>query len=300
MRVSDEGRLFAGVEEEGKRSTDVEARRVAWENYMVGQSGYSEEPKEGCAAACLTEAGKIHQCAGRATKEEELNCWYGQGAPDSSSKKVLAMGLAWLNEFAAQYGINYALAYESAIGQWRHPKACFVPTDDDLTVFVDAKAHDILYNLAEDPGNTVVSFLGHTKSWEEPRVLLYERKRSPSSLQDGPPESSTWTQEMLTESVTGIMKTLDANNDGMISTKEFKQIVEMPEAVKALQVVDVKPIDVNDFADRLFLEDGRAVEIPFDRFMSRLLEIRSANKKRGRIAILRLQGPSSPRRATPA
>jgi len=82
---------------------------------------------------------------------------------------------------------------------------------------------------------------------------------------------------MMMERMTEIVRSLDLNHDGMISMAEFKKIVELPEAIVALQDVGVEPIGVVDFADYMFLEDGRQIQIPFEKFLDMLLDLRGAN-----------------------
>jgi len=81
----------------------------------------------------------------------------------------------------------------------------------------------------------------------------------------------------VSEKMNAIVKEIDVNNDGMISVKEFQQILEMPKAIQALQDVDIEPTNVVDFADLFFLDEGERIELPFEKFMDMILDLRGCN-----------------------
>jgi len=54
-------------------------------------------------------------------------------------------------------------------------------------------------------------------------------------------------------------------------------ILEKPAALRALQEAGVDPAGIVDFADLFFYEDGKPIELPFDRFMELILDLRGSN-----------------------
>jgi voltage-gated sodium channel len=86
--------------------------------------------------------------------------------------------------------------------------------------------------------------------------------------------------QTVSEKMQGILGTLDTNSNGMISFVEFKQILDNKQALKALEEVGVDPPGVVDFAEMMFFEDSdpdKPREIPFDKFMEMILDLRSSN-----------------------
>merc|ERR1711879_1053365 len=75
----------------------------------------------------------------------------------------------------------------------------------------------------------------------------------------------------------GFIESLDTNTNGMISYVEFTQIMELPQALKALEDVGVNPLGIVDFAELFFFEDGHPVELSFDKFMEMVLDLRESN-----------------------
>jgi len=84
----------------------------------------------------------------------------------------------------------------------------------------------------------------------------------------------------VSEKMQGIVQSLDENSNGMISLKEFRQILTMPQALRALQEVGVDAAGVVDFAEVMFFEDSdtsKPIELPFEDFMEMILDLRSTN-----------------------
>eukprot|EP00929_Paragymnodinium_shiwhaense_P033298 TRINITY_DN18310_c0_g1_i1.p1 TRINITY_DN18310_c0_g1~~TRINITY_DN18310_c0_g1_i1.p1 ORF type:complete len:524 (+),score=127.76 TRINITY_DN18310_c0_g1_i1:189-1760(+) len=82
---------------------------------------------------------------------------------------------------------------------------------------------------------------------------------------------------MVSDTIKKIMKQIDTNGDGMISFTEFRKILEYPSALRALQQAGVDPAGTVDFADLFFIEDGEPIQLPFDRFMEMVLDLRGSN-----------------------
>eukprot|EP00929_Paragymnodinium_shiwhaense_P052963 TRINITY_DN2651_c0_g5_i2.p1 TRINITY_DN2651_c0_g5~~TRINITY_DN2651_c0_g5_i2.p1 ORF type:complete len:548 (+),score=136.47 TRINITY_DN2651_c0_g5_i2:109-1752(+) len=83
--------------------------------------------------------------------------------------------------------------------------------------------------------------------------------------------------DQVKQKLAGILAELDVNNNGEISYQEFKKILEIPDALKTLQEVDVDPIGMLDFGESFFAPDGVPEELSFDKFMEMVLDLRSTN-----------------------
>jgi len=86
--------------------------------------------------------------------------------------------------------------------------------------------------------------------------------------------------QTVSEKMQGIVADLDTNSNGMISFVEFRKIIEIPQALRALEDVGVDPAGVVDFAEMMFFEDSdrdRPVELAFDTFMELILDLRCSN-----------------------
>lgn len=79
--------------------------------------------------------------------------------------------------------------------------------------------------------------------------------------------------------------TIDANNDNKISKAEFMQILEKPDAVRALQETGVEVVSLVDSADSIFDDEeqnqgGEGKLLSFAEFMDAILELRGSNTAR--------------------
>jgi len=75
-----------------------------------------------------------------------------------------------------------------------------------------------------------------------------------------------------------IVEELDENGDGTISWNEFQKILDFPEALKALESLNVNPESMIDMAEDVFFEDGEALAISFDDFMEMILNLRGGQQ----------------------
>eukprot|EP00929_Paragymnodinium_shiwhaense_P120734 TRINITY_DN9276_c0_g2_i1.p1 TRINITY_DN9276_c0_g2~~TRINITY_DN9276_c0_g2_i1.p1 ORF type:complete len:323 (+),score=99.26 TRINITY_DN9276_c0_g2_i1:2-970(+) len=93
--------------------------------------------------------------------------------------------------------------------------------------------------------------------------------------------AETEREEMLVQSIGStlgrILKEIDENGNGTISFEEFKKILQIPDALRALQDVGVDPVGAVDFAEMFFVENGKFIELSFGRFMELMLDLRSTN-----------------------
>mmetsp|Transcript_39677 Transcript_39677/g.71399 ORF Transcript_39677/g.71399 Transcript_39677/m.71399 type:complete len:534 (+) Transcript_39677:98-1699(+) len=80
----------------------------------------------------------------------------------------------------------------------------------------------------------------------------------------------------VSDKLHSLLYNLDEDRDGHISKAEFMKILSFPEAVRALEEVEIDPIAVVDFADFIF-GMGTGSNISFEEFMEVLLNLRSCN-----------------------
>lgn len=93
-------------------------------------------------------------------------------------------------------------------------------------------------------------------------------------------EKEMITTRAISEKMQGIVDSLDMNSNGKISFLEFRQILDIPEALTALMEVGVDPAGVVDFAELMFFEDGdheKPKDLAFDTFMELILDLRESN-----------------------
>eukprot|EP00440_Ansanella_granifera_P014328 gb/GFBE01015574.1/.p1 GENE.gb/GFBE01015574.1/~~gb/GFBE01015574.1/.p1 ORF type:complete len:594 (+),score=93.24 gb/GFBE01015574.1/:1-1782(+) len=84
--------------------------------------------------------------------------------------------------------------------------------------------------------------------------------------------------EFVTSKLQTLLFSLDQDNDGHISKAEFMNILELPEAAKALEEVGVDPISIVDFTDIIFgSSDDPTEALSFGKFMEVLLNLRGGN-----------------------
>merc|ERR1712039_323706 len=82
----------------------------------------------------------------------------------------------------------------------------------------------------------------------------------------------------MREKMEKVMQNLDTNNNQMLSCTEFEQIMNMPEALRLMQEVDVDPEAIVGFRDMIFFDDGDPIELNFEDFMNVLLDLRESNE----------------------
>jgi len=83
--------------------------------------------------------------------------------------------------------------------------------------------------------------------------------------------------DQVREKFESIVTRLDDNHDGILSWKEFQLMLAFPEAVDALEQVNVDPESMVDMAEDFFFEDGEEVEVTFEDFMGLILDMRGGN-----------------------
>jgi len=80
----------------------------------------------------------------------------------------------------------------------------------------------------------------------------------------------------VTDKLHNLLYNLDENSDGHISKEEFMAILGFPEAVRALEEVEIDPVAVVDFAEHIF-GSGAGKTLSFQQFMEILLNLRNTN-----------------------
>jgi hypothetical protein len=79
--------------------------------------------------------------------------------------------------------------------------------------------------------------------------------------------------ERINEQFGQIVQELDTNQDGTLSWDEFQHILLYPEALKALESVDVDAENMVDMAEDFFFEDGEPISVTFEEFMVMVLDL---------------------------
>lgn len=91
-------------------------------------------------------------------------------------------------------------------------------------------------------------------------------------------EKESMIVDKVHEKFDGIVKQLDKDGDGGLSWEEFQKILDFPEALAALESVNVCPESMVDMAEDFFFEDGEPVEVSFDEFMEMVLDLRGGQQ----------------------
>jgi len=79
------------------------------------------------------------------------------------------------------------------------------------------------------------------------------------------------------EKMMHVVDSLDENRDRRISYAEFSNMIEKPEVIRCMQDVGVNPVALIDFADLMFFEDTELLELSFDEFMEKVIDMRGTN-----------------------
>lgn len=91
-------------------------------------------------------------------------------------------------------------------------------------------------------------------------------------------EKENMLMEFVSAKMEEIMRELDADGDGLISKKEFGEMLQKPKAVRILKETGVDPMSLVDYVDFIFeSEDGQDKELSLDSFMTVVLQFRSCN-----------------------
>merc|ERR1719353_1819564 len=90
-------------------------------------------------------------------------------------------------------------------------------------------------------------------------------------------ERATLREETVKEKMFQILVSLDNNKNEFISYKEFIGIIDKPEALQALEEVDVNAMALVDLAQLFFFEDGDGIELTFEKFMECVLSLQETN-----------------------
>lgn len=91
-------------------------------------------------------------------------------------------------------------------------------------------------------------------------------------------ERESMITDKVHEKFKNIVKDLDTDQSGNVSWAEFQNIIIMPEAISALESVNVDPEGMIDFAQDWFQEDGQEKAISFQEFMNIVLELRGGQQ----------------------
>jgi len=87
-------------------------------------------------------------------------------------------------------------------------------------------------------------------------------------------EQESMVVEKVNDKFSAIVRELDTDNDGTLSWSEFEKIIDYPDAVAALDSVNVDPVGIVEMAEDFFWEDGAEVTVSFEEFMELVLDLR--------------------------
>jgi uncharacterized membrane protein (GlpM family) len=140
---------------------------------------------------------------------------------------------------------------------------------DDLAYFTDSLRFEMWPLL-------VLSFVYIIlAAWTVMNMLIGVLCEVVSAVADSERESIR--TETLCDQMRAVINSLDADNNQLLSYKEFTEIMEKPEALQALEAVGVSPVGIIDFAEMFFFEEGEPVELTFEAFMEVILDLRETN-----------------------
>lgn len=91
-------------------------------------------------------------------------------------------------------------------------------------------------------------------------------------------EKESMIVDQVNEKFGNIVKELDTDGDGDLSWEEFQQILDYPDALRALESVNVDPESMVDLAEDFFFEDGEPVKVTFPEFMNLVLDLRGGQQ----------------------
>jgi len=91
-------------------------------------------------------------------------------------------------------------------------------------------------------------------------------------------EKESMIVDVVKEKFSKIATDLDNNGDGTLSWEEFVAILEIPEALDALEVIGVDIETMIDLAEDFFMEDGEPVTVTFQEFMEMMLDLRGGQE----------------------
>jgi hypothetical protein len=92
-------------------------------------------------------------------------------------------------------------------------------------------------------------------------------------------EKETMEATYVKDHLLGLLSTIDANTDGLISKEEFESLLELPEAAVALHSIGVDVVSLVDFSAIIFMDEhGENANLTFDQVMALVLQLRGQNK----------------------
>jgi len=87
-------------------------------------------------------------------------------------------------------------------------------------------------------------------------------------------EKESMMVDKVNEKFSDIVNELDTSGDGSLSWDEFQLILDYPQALKALESVNVDPEIMVEMAEDFFFDDGEKVDVTFEQFMEMVLDLR--------------------------
>jgi len=91
-------------------------------------------------------------------------------------------------------------------------------------------------------------------------------------------EKESMMVDKIKEKFTEIVGRLDKDGSGTLSWEEFKAILAYPDALRALESVNIDPESMVDMAEDFFFEDGEMVSVSLEEFMEMVLDLRGGQR----------------------
>jgi len=91
-------------------------------------------------------------------------------------------------------------------------------------------------------------------------------------------EQESMIVDKVNEKFGEVVARIDTDGNRLVSWKEFQKIMEFPDAIKALESVNVDPVGMVELAEDFFFEDDRPVQLNFSQFMEMVLDMRGGQQ----------------------
>merc|ERR1712032_1728462 len=91
-------------------------------------------------------------------------------------------------------------------------------------------------------------------------------------------EAESMMVEKVNQKIGEILSDGDENLDGKLSWDEFRKVIEHPEAIRALESVNVDPCGMIEVAEDYFFEDSQPKTLNHDEFMGMILDFRGGQQ----------------------
>lgn len=81
----------------------------------------------------------------------------------------------------------------------------------------------------------------------------------------------------VAEKLQTVLASIDIDHDNLISYEEFTEMIDKPEALRALEDAGVNPLALVDIAELIFFDNEEPVDLTFETFMNMIMDMRDTN-----------------------